>query len=194
MVLDCQIDAEIMTAEAYHVRFEERFRNFGLVGVIKLPQCSHQQSADGMEDSLDPNKQFYLVYLERHSFLAAMETSMDSGLYNVELLNFLGGDDETGPFLQSTRKINGLMDKLVLRAPDRALLFQNVEIEPDVKKVDVCIALDHMTRERQFPKKAKKRLASSSASGNKKPRKSVDSDSGGVNRLVKPKALCFDSD
>jgi hypothetical protein len=84
-----QVAAEIMTEEEYHDRFQERFRIFGMVGVIKLPQHTHQeQEVEGILDSIDPTKQFYLVYLERRSFVAAMETSMDPAIYNVELLNF----------------------------------------------------------------------------------------------------------
>jgi hypothetical protein len=141
-IWNMQIDAEIMTEEAYHIRFKETFRLFGMVGAIKLPLQTIEEEADGIMRET----RYYLVYLEIHCLLAAMETSMDPSVYNVELTNFTGDGDKKGPSLRVTRTIPGRnsksgLTKLVLRAHDRYALYHKVEIEPDIKKWETAEAI-----------------------------------------------------
>jgi hypothetical protein len=100
------VDAEIMTSNEYHIRFKDSFRAYGLVGVIELPPNSSE------------SEQLYVIYMVRHTFLAALETSMDPDLYNVELTDYF--DDGCKPVLRATKHIvGGIHTKLVLRAHDR---------------------------------------------------------------------------
>ena len=97
------VDAEIMTSNEYHIRFKDSFRAYGLVGVIELPPNSSE------------SEQLYVIYMVRHTFLAALETSMDPDLYNVELTDYF--DDGCKPVLRATKHIvGGIHTKLVLRA------------------------------------------------------------------------------
>jgi hypothetical protein len=116
----CDVQAEIMTEEDYHTRFHQRFRTFGLVSVIKLPLNAFNAI------------QHYLVYLVKHSFLAAMRTSDDPEVYNVELVDFLEG--QGGAFLRATRSLFQFTE-LVLHtsnAPDQPL-FKDLLVAVDPK-------------------------------------------------------------
>jgi hypothetical protein len=116
--VQCVIIAEVMTAECYHSRFNESFRSFGVVCAVKLPQHTAEEINAGAEDC--PNNQFYLVYLVKRSFIAAMQTSEDPTKYNVEMVNFLAG--QGGPFLRATRPITR-DSELILRATSSPLYW-----------------------------------------------------------------------
>jgi hypothetical protein len=116
--IECEIVAEIMNEENYHARFKESFRNFGIVCAIKLPQHTAEEMEAGAEDF--NTMQYYLVYLVKRSFLAAMQTSKDPTKCNVELVNFLAG--QGGPFLRATQPITR-DSELILRATNFPLFW-----------------------------------------------------------------------